>query len=236
MRKFLIVCLMLVATVALQAAPLKGLSVNSVKGPIVVCIDGQEMCPPTLSCFVANLRSGYYRIEVFEIDPNSSPRFPRRGAVLYNNRIYISNSGVKEIVVGDRDVISTDRDREDGRDVIYTDRDRDYRYDGGSYRRVRPMSANMFETLYTKVRNEPFDSDKLNLIQTAVIGGAYFTCDQCKRLMSIYSFDKDKIKVFKLLYPRIVDRENMFLVMDALTFSSSKNEISQFMRDFDKKR
>ena len=50
------VCLVLVAFPAIKAAPIDGIRIESPYRRLVVLVDGQQVCLPTFSCFVANLR------------------------------------------------------------------------------------------------------------------------------------------------------------------------------------
>lgn len=59
------VCLVLVAFPAIKAAPIDGIRIESPYRRVVVLVDGQQVCLPTFSCFVANLR-GSCRVEVYE--------------------------------------------------------------------------------------------------------------------------------------------------------------------------
>lgn len=63
-RKFLFSICFLLASFSIAAAPLDGIRIESEGQPIIVLIDGQQVCTPTLSCFIANLRRGSYRVEV----------------------------------------------------------------------------------------------------------------------------------------------------------------------------
>ena len=50
------VCLVLVAFPAIKAAPIDGIRIESPYRRVLVLVDGQQVCLPTFSCFVANLR------------------------------------------------------------------------------------------------------------------------------------------------------------------------------------
>ncbi|WP_178791850.1 DUF4476 domain-containing protein [Bacteroidaceae bacterium] len=73
--------------------------------------------------------------------------------------------------------------------------------------RHRPMSAQNFDNLYNKVKRKPFKDDQMELLSVGVANG-YFTCNQCARLMSIFTWDDEKMKVLKMMSERLVDREN----------------------------
>lgn len=72
------------------------------------------------------------------------------------------------------------------------------------HRAMRPQD---FENLYQKVKNETFKDDQMELLSVGIVNH-YFTCRQTARLMSIFTWDDDKMKVLKMVSDRIVDREN----------------------------
>lgn len=217
MRKFLFCCL-LVVTIALQAAPISGLSIESSRVEVVVYVDGAQVCYPTFSCFVANLPRGTYRIEVYAAE-RSDYQGRSRGRALYSERVYVNGREVKTIVVGNQ------REEPIGeRDPITTIRDREPRYG-------RVMSAGTFSDFIGKVKSRPFTDDRLKMIEMAV-GNSYFTSDQCLRLTDLFSFDSEKVKLMKLMYPRIADKDRFYIVVDKLTFSSDRNKVMDFVKNY----
>ena len=73
------------------------------------------------------------------------------------------------------------------------------------------------------MKSKPFKDDQLELLENG-IGNRKLSCKQCVRMMSIYTFDDDKLKVLKILAPNIVDRENYDEIIDALDFISSEEK------------
>lgn len=70
-----------------------------------------------------------------------------------------------------------------------------------------PVSEQQFNEFYNKVKSRPFKDDQLKLIRIGV-ENKYFTCKQCARMMSLYAFDDEKLKVLKIFAPHILDKEN----------------------------
>ena len=87
----------------------------------------------------------------------------------------------------------------------------------------RGMNERDFQSLYNKVKSKPFKDDQLELLENG-IGNRKLSCKQCVRMMSIYTFDDDKLKVLKILTPNIVDQENYDEIIDALDFISSEEK------------
>ena len=223
MRKIIISFCILLAALSLKAQSLNGIRIDGGDSPILVYFGGNQMCLPATSCFVANLKPGYYTVEVY------ASRFTRpgervwKGQRLYNERIYFSGNEVKDIFVDNRnDVRPGSRPNQD---EYYPEHDR--------YNRV--MSSRLFDNFFNKVKNEPFSSDRIKTIETALVTSD-FTSDQCLRLVKLYTFDDDKVKIMKLMYPNIVDKQAFFTVISTLTFSSSKDEMDKFVRNYNKRR
>ncbi len=88
----------------------------------------------------------------------------------------------------------------------------------------REMKDEEFNAFYSKIKNKPFKDDQLELLQTGA-ENRFFTCKQCLRLMSIYTFDDDKLEVCRVIIPRIVDRENYDKIVDGVSFISSQEKV-----------
>lgn len=73
--------------------------------------------------------------------------------------------------------------------------------------RRRPMNDRDFENLYNKVKRKPFKDDQMELLSVGVVN-SYFTCKQTARLMSLFTWDDEKIQILNMVSKRIVDREN----------------------------
>ena len=56
-------------------------------------------------------------------------------------------------------------------------------------------------------KNKAFKDDQMELLSVGVVNN-YFTCKQTARLMSIFTWDDEKMKVLRMVSNRIVDREN----------------------------
>ena len=55
--------------------------------------------------------------------------------------------------------------------------------------------------------HKAFKDDQMELLSVGVVNN-YFTCKQTARLMSIFTWDDEKMKVLRMVSNRIVDREN----------------------------
>lgn len=222
MRKIIISFCILFAALSLQAQSVNGIRIDGGNTPILVYLGGNQICLPTTTCFVANLKSGYYTVEVY------ATRFTRpgervwKGERLYNERVYFKGSGVMEIMVNGRDEMRPDnrpgRPEHGGHRPVYD------RYD-------RVMNKQLFQAFFDNVKNEPFEKDRIALINAA-LASSDFTTDQCLQLVKFYTFDNERMKIMKMIYPRIVDKEAFFMVINSLTFSSNKKKMYDFVKEY----
>ncbi|WP_291593117.1 DUF4476 domain-containing protein [Bacteroides sp.] len=222
MRKIIISFCILLAALSLKAQSISGIRIDGGNTPILVYFGGNQMCMPTTTCFVANLKSGYYTIEVY------STRFSRpgervwKGERLYKDYVYFNGIGVTEIMVDGRDEIRPDN--RPGRPGHGGHRPNYDPYD-------RVMNNQLFNTFLNNVKKEPFKDDRMTLINTA-LASSDFTSSQCLQLTKLYTFDDDRMEIMKMMYPRIVDKEAFFTVIATLTFSSNKDEMNEFVQSY----
>ena len=90
------------------------------------------------------------------------------------------------------------------------------------------MPASSFEKLISQLKEASFADDKLNIISTAAHNN-FFTASQVKRILGTFSFSEGKLKALRLLKHRIVDRNNLFIIYSAFTFSSDKEKAKEIL-------
>ena len=214
MRKIIISFCILLAALSLKAQPVSGIRIDGGDTPILVYFGGRQMCYPTTTCFVANLKPGNYTIEVYASRPTRPGERVWKGERLYNDRVYFNGNEVKDIIVEERGDIRPGGHRPD-----YN------RYD-------RVMNDQLFKKFFDSVKNEPFEKDRMGLITTA-LANSDFTSEQCLQLVKFYTFDNERLKIMKMMYPNIVDKEAFFTVIGTLTFSSNKTKMNDFIKEYE---
>lgn len=200
------ICLAWAALSVVKAAPIDGIRVESPSCKVVVMIDGQQVCLPTHSCFVANLR-GSCRVEVYEASSRGGN--PRRGKLLHEERVSCSAGEVKEIFVSGS-----------GKP--------------GGHWDAPVMSPAAFEKFMGLVKKQDFDSERREVIDHA-LRTSLFTTDQCIRMMDLYDFDREKKQLMKKIYPKIVDKPNFYYAIDKLDFLSDRREVENFIKQYHEK-
>ena len=223
MRKIIISFCILFAALSLQAQSVNGISIDGGNTPILVYLGGNQICLPTTTCFIANLNPGHYTVEVFATRFTRAGERVWKGEKLYKDLVYFDGRGVTEIWVDGRDNMRPERP---GRPEQGEHRP------GYGYNRV--MNDQLFQTFYKEMKNEPFKDDRMKLLNAA-LAGSDFTSAQCLQLTKLYTFDDDRMEIMKIMYPRIVDKEAFFTVINTLTFSSSKEKMKDFIIGYGKR-
>ena len=223
MRKIIISFCILFAALSLQAQSVNGIRIDGGNTPILVYLGGNQICLPTTTCFIANLNPGHYTVEVFATRFTRAGERVWKGEKLYKDLVYFDGRGVTEIWVDGRDNMRPERP---GRPEQVEHRP------GYGYNRV--MNDQLFQTFYKEMKNEPFKDDRMKLLNAA-LAGSDFTSAQCLQLTKLYTFDDDRMEIMKIMYPRIVDKEAFFTVINTLTFSSSKEKMKDFIIGYGKR-
>ena len=223
MRKIIISFCILFAALSLQAQSVNGIRIDGGNTPILVYLGGNQLCLPTTTCFIANLNPGHYTVEVFATRFTRAGERVWKGEKLYKDFVYFDGRGVTEIWVDGRDNMRPERP---GRPEQVEHRP------GYGYNRV--MNDQLFQTFYKEMKNEPFKDDRMKLLNAA-LAGSDFTSAQCLQLTKLYTFDDDRMEIMKIMYPRIVDKEAFFTVINTLTFSSSKEKMKDFIIGYGKR-
>lgn len=223
MRKIIISFCILFAALSLQAQSVNGIRIDGGNTPILVYLGGNQICLPTTTCFIANLNPGHYTVEVFATRFTRAGERVWKGEKLYKDFVYFDGRGVTEIWVDGRDNMRPERPSRP---------EQGEHRPGYGYNRV--MNDQLFQTFYKEMKNEPFKDDRMKLLNAA-LAGSDFTSAQCLQLTKLYTFDDDRMEIMKIVYPRIVDKEAFFTVINTLTFSSSKEKMKDFIIGYGKR-
>lgn len=92
------------------------------------------------------------------------------------------------------------------------------------------MSGPEFQFLYNKIKGKPFKDDQMELLQVGCLDSR-FSCEQCIRIMSIFTWDDDRLVVLRLMAKHIVDPENSISLLKAFDFDSSKRQVEGIMQN-----
>ena len=85
------------------------------------------------------------------------------------------------------------------------------------------MNEKDFQFLYKTIKKKSFDKDRLEILRVGVLDN-YFTCRQCARLMSLYKFDDDKLKILRIMAGHLVDMNNHNDILKQFDFDSNRRK------------
>jgi len=87
------------------------------------------------------------------------------------------------------------------------------------------------EEMTAAISHESSSSTKLAVAKQIVSAKKCFLPSQIKELVSLMSFESDKLALAKFAYDYCSEKEGYFLVNDALSFSSSKTELIEYIKN-----
>jgi Domain of unknown function (DUF4476) len=99
----------------------------------------------------------------------------------------------------------------------------------GSWNNSTAINDKAFYQLKQSIQNENFDDTKKSIALQAMRNN-YFTSSQVKELVQLFTFESSKLDIAKQGYKNTVDKQNYFTVSDVFTFSSSKQELMQYIQ------
>jgi len=83
--------------------------------------------------------------------------------------------------------------------------------------------------LITRVKKATFSSDMVAALKLGV-NGNLFSSQQAFKIVKTFSFDGDQKAACLILYEHLADKNNVSVMIDALNFSSTKNEVMKQLK------
>ena len=93
----------------------------------------------------------------------------------------------------------------------------------------KPMDEASLSSLVSAVEKASFSDQQVDVLRTAAAHN-HFTCAQVVRLIGPIHFSTDRVNAVRVLAPQVVDPQNAYVIEDALTFSSEKEEVRKLFR------
>ena len=235
------------------ARPKSMLTVKSIDNrDIRVVLDGRRFESGYNSLMINGLESGYHTIKIFRQKFSGGFNIMgKRYEMVYSTslmvrpkthvRITIDRFGrtsIDERKIRGNDYGRDDRDREDrGRDKDWDD-DHSYDFDrdgkmgdyDSNYGYEKGMDNREFNLVIQSIEKEWLESNKLKSA-TQIVRVNSLTSVQVKQLVLLFSFESNKLDLAKQAYQNTVDKKNYFIINDAFSFSSSKDELNRFIRN-----
>jgi len=92
------------------------------------------------------------------------------------------------------------------------------------------MPDNTYDDMLKSVKKESLESTKLEMAKT-FFGNQHLSSDQVAGILRAFSLENSKLNFAKFAYPITIDKPNYFKVYDAFSSSSSKKDMSEFIKN-----
>ncbi|PTL76686.1 DUF4476 domain-containing protein [Vitiosangium sp. GDMCC 1.1324] len=92
----------------------------------------------------------------------------------------------------------------------------------------QPISDGRLQKIVSAMSREPFGEDKMNVLEGAT-QDSYFLVNQVQQVLSQFQFSKDRLQAVRLLWSRVLDRQNGFQLYNAFPMSSDKAELKRII-------
>lgn len=93
---------------------------------------------------------------------------------------------------------------------------------------INHMNKADFDNLLRLLKKESFDNDKVKFL-ASVNNANSFNVAQIRALLQAFSFDDGKLQAAKILYPNCNDKRGYAILLDELSFASSKSSLQEFI-------
>jgi hypothetical protein len=91
-----------------------------------------------------------------------------------------------------------------------------------------PMGLADFNNALMQIHNQNFESTRLTVAKQ-MLAGNWVTSDQVRQMMLQMNFEDSRIELARFAYNRVIDPQNYYLVNNGFTFSSSVDELNQYL-------
>lgn len=95
---------------------------------------------------------------------------------------------------------------------------------------AQPMRHSRFQAFLRSLKKESFDDVRIEMIE-GQIQSEYFDVSQLKKMVALFVHEDQKLEVTQLVYPRLVDKEDIFKVYDLFEFSHTKSEMQEWIQN-----
>lgn len=93
---------------------------------------------------------------------------------------------------------------------------------------VYPIAEDQLQNLSKAIARESFGDGKLRVLESAA-RSQYFLVPQVLKLLPRFTFAEDRLNAMRVLWPRVLDRENAYQLYGAFTFSNEKDELRKII-------
>ena len=208
------------------------ISAPSSTAELKVEIDGRQFTMHDNSITIGYLGEGQHMVKIYRESKKNFMGFGRR-SFIFNSTVFLKRGFHTDITINRFGKAMQDEQRIDPTDEYYNDADDYYDNNNGGmgnseYRNV--MGVREFNDMKDQLRKEWFENNRLTSAKF-LIDKSNFTAAQVKDMMLLFTFETNRLELAKYAYCKTVDQRNYLMVNDALTFSSSKEDLARFLRE-----
>jgi hypothetical protein len=187
-----------------------------------------------------NLAMGYHTVKVFVkrngrgFASNQGGGYGNSGSyqAIYTAQLLLKPNTHTDITVNRFGKVMVD---EQQMGIGYYDEDDDDWGDNGNWNgnpggyQQQAMDDRVFAQFKQTLRNERFDDSRVTLAKQTIAAN-WFTAAQVKDILGLFSFESNKLDIAKHAYDFTVDKGSYFVINDAFSYSSSKEELANYIR------
>lgn len=91
-----------------------------------------------------------------------------------------------------------------------------------------PASEEKFYAIYTKIKNTPYENEKLNVSKKLLVD-ICLSSVQIKKISELYTHDREKLEYIKCACNILTDKENTKSLVDEFQFQGTKDEFLNYI-------
>ncbi|ATB30240.1 DUF4476 domain-containing protein [Melittangium boletus] len=91
-----------------------------------------------------------------------------------------------------------------------------------------PIADSQLRRILDAVARESFAANKTRVLEESARGN-YFLVGQVQQLLPQFSFSSDRLNAVRLLWPRVLDRQNGYQLNSSFSFSKDKEELQRII-------
>lgn len=197
---------------------------------VEIMVDNNRYQSRDNSVVINTLNAGSHTIKVYDAKSRSRNIFRNNAKLIYSSTIYVRPGYHIDITV-DRNGKASLNERAIRTNGRNRDWDNDYRNGDRNYGRGygQAVTSHQFSSMVETLRREFSENSRLVLAKQ-MIDRNQFSADQVKSMMQVFSFENARLELAKYAYRNTMDQRNYFVVYDALTYSSSKEQLAEYLR------
>jgi hypothetical protein len=222
-----------------MAYPQTRLTVSaSTNFPVILVIDGRNYNlnngrgQSDNEILINDLRAGYHSIQVID-QSRSNNRFGRRNntKLLYQGNIYVKDQYHTDIVINrfGRAFIDEQLIQDDYNNNGYPGQSNNGNWNQVNGNYAQPMNDRSFQQFKAILAREQYEESRLSMAKQSMSSNA-FSSVQVQELVRLFSFEQNRLDLAKYAYTYTVDKNNYYLVSDALQYSTSKAELARYLQ------